>query len=99
MGLAGAELWNPPTANRDIRYGSSFKYLPPRNAMTLLEKKLLETFQNILLGYGEKELGQLLRNAAEAIIERFRNNRGEEQKRTSNYNFYRHGQLFTPSSK
>ncbi|KAA6408397.1 MAG: hypothetical protein FRX48_08139 [Lasallia pustulata] len=62
-------------------------------------EKVLETFENILLGYGENELRLLLRNATEAIVERFRNNPGEKRKRTSNNDFYRHGQRFPPNSR
>ena len=62
-------------------------------------KRVLETFEKILLGYGAKELHPLLQTAAKGVVEKLRKDtdgmysRGDE-------NFYRYGQTaIAPSRK
>ena len=61
--------------------------------------KVLEIFENILLGYGENELRLLISDAAEAIVANFQKNPRERAKRTANDDYYRYGQIFALKSR
>lgn len=60
---------------------------------------VFETFQKILIGYGEKVLKPLLLKAAEAIVAKLGNDEGEFEARGDS-NYYRYGQtILAPKSR